>query len=500
MPSACTTVSMALSLPEQSESPFGGLFEGLLDGAVAATAPMAWLVIGLLVHLTCGLFQRTERLQPFVFVGALVAAFLAELNLLAAGADPVHVLGGTLLSDRSTALWGCIFLLSTGLTWVFSIGYYQKDRAYKPEHDALLLAAPVGMMLMVGAANLVVFFVGLETLSIPLYALAAFRRARADSIEAGVKYFLLGSFASAFLVYGASLLYADSGTLDVARLMAANHPTSISAVGAALLASGLFFKVSVFPFHLWVPDVYEGSPTPIAALMATGTKAAAFGFLIRAAHLLPEEAATTVATVAIITMLVGNLGAMAQDDLKRMLAYSGIAHAGTVLLLVAASLAAPALTPVAIGAAIFYMGAYLFAATGAFGVVSTLEADGDACRKIESLRGLAQSRPGLCAALVVFLLSLAGIPATGGFMGKWFVFSTLVSSEFIGFAVLGIVLSVVAVAYYLRVVVVMTMHPADSDPGAPAGLMRPRIVGYATAFCCILSLAMGLAPGWFLGS
>jgi len=366
-----------------------------------------------------------------------------------------------------------------------------------------MLAAPVGMMLMVGAGDLVVFFVGLELLSIPLYALAAFRRARADSVEAGIKYFLLGSFSSALFLYGAALLYGATGTVALegadgllAKAALDGFFTPLSIAGTSLIAASLFFKVSVFPFHMWVPDVYEGSPTPVTALMATGTKAAAFGMLVGILPLMPAGAALTVAGIALITMALGNLGALVQTNLKRMLAYSGIAHAGTLLLVIAGGMAG-ADGRAATLAVLYYMGAYLFTAAGAFGIVSLLESDGRKFLELDNLRGLARSRPGVAAALSLFMLSLGGIPATGGFLGKWFAFSVLVKSGMIWVAVLGVLMSVVALGYYLRVIVVMYMQEAPEGQPSPTTL-RPLTAGVATLCCCIFVLALGVAPGWFL--
>ncbi|MEW6073985.1 MAG: NADH-quinone oxidoreductase subunit N [Planctomycetota bacterium] len=479
-------------------------------GVGLATAPFLALGVGVLLFLVCDIVTALKPLRPLVFFAALAVAFAGELAILAGAAERTEAartlfLGGTLRVDATTALWGCIFLAGTLLAWVYSIGYYTQNRPFKPEHDALLLTAPAGMMLMVGAGDLIVFFIGLELLSIPLYALAAFRRARADSVEAGVKYFVLGSFSSALFLYGAALLYGATGTValegDGGLLAFARQEgfyTPLSLAGISFLAASLFFKVSVFPFHLWVPDVYEGSPTPVTALMATGTKAAAFGMLVRLAPLLPPGAAPSVAWIAIATMAVGNLGALVQPNLKRMLAYSGIAHAGTVLLVVAGARAGATVESATL-AALYYMGAYLFSATGAFGVLSLLESDGRRYLELESLRGLARSRPGAAAALSLFMLSLGGIPTTGGFLGKWFVFSVLVvEADMIAIAVLGVLLSVVALAYYLRVIVVMYMQPAPADQPVPR-TMRPLTAGVATFLCSGFVLAMGVVPGWFLG-
>ncbi len=472
------------------------LFDAILTPAAsAATAPILAVGLGVLAFLVCDIVGPLRRARGWVFAATLLVAAGLELRLLA-GDAPGVVLGGTFRAGADTAVWGLIFVASTALAWLYGQGYYRRNLPFQPEHDALLLCAPAGMMLMVGACDLVVFFVGLELLSIPLYALAAFRRARAASVEAGLKYFLLGSFSSAMLVYGAGLLYAATGTLSLETLFASDVSSPLAVTGIALVAASLFFKVSVFPFHLWVPDVYQGAPTPVTVLMASGTKAAAFGFLLYATRLLPVAAAPTVSAIALVTMALGNTCALVQSDVKRMLAYSSIAHAGTLLLLVSAGLHGASPHDVTI-AALYYMGAYLFTASGAFGVLGLLEAEGESSTRLETLRGLGRTRPLAAGALALFMLSLGGIPATGGFLGKWFVFTELVRADQILVAVLGALLSAVALGYYLRVVIALYMEPAPA--GAPPG-RRALAAGLATALCCAGVLFLGLVPAPLLNA
>ncbi len=463
--------------------------------SLRAVQPILILAAGLLLVLATAAFEKLRRARPVFIALTLLAALISERGIFLD--PPGLVLDGTLLADRTTAVWGLIFLCATALAWLFSSGYYREDRPFLAEHDFLMLTTPVGMMLMAGAQDLIVFFIGLETLSIPLYALAAFRRSRPRSIEAGVKYFLLGAFAAAIFLYGAALLYVDTGTVSLVDLRRQGVHSSVGWTGVALIAAGLLFKVSAFPFHLWVPDVYQGAPTPVTVLMATGTKAAAVAFLVNATFLLPASAAMTVAVLALLTMAAGNLGALVQDDVKRMLAYSGIAHAGTVLLVVAGSLAGDPLPDGALTAALYYMGAYVFTSAGAFGLLALLERDGEHFTALASLRGLARTRPGIAAGMTLFMLSLGGIPLTGGFLGKYLVFYVAVRAEMIGVAVVAVLLSVVALGYYLRVVIAMYMQPA------PEGLEPPRTEGFpaiaATAFCAVMVLAMGVLPQTFLG-
>jgi NADH-quinone oxidoreductase subunit N len=466
--------------------------------ALWALSPLIALSAGILALLLVGVLTHARWARGAVVAATLALAFVFQAGLLA---DPAGtVLDGTYGADRASALWGLLFLAGTALAWLYSLNYYTEDRPYKVEHDAMMLTTPIGMMLMAGAQDLLLFFVGLELLSVPLYALCAFRRNRARSVEAGLKYFLLGAFAAAFFLYGAALIYTASGTLSLIELREVGLSSPLALTGVALLTAGVFFKISVFPFHLWVPDVYEGAPTPVTALMATGTKAAAFAFLLNAMFLLPASAAMTVAVIAIVTMALGNLGALVQTDVKRMLAYSGIAHAGTVLLVVAGSLAGDPQPGGALDAALYYMAAYVFTAAGAFGLLALLERDGEHFTSLDSLRGLARRRPYVAAALTLFMLSLGGIPLTGGFLGKYLVFYTAVRADLIGVAVVGVLLSVVALGYYLRVIVALYMQP---EPEGLARLGDGNQVAmipatFATAACAVLVLLLGILPGWFL--
>lgn len=464
--------------------------------ALRALGPLMALGLGVLVLLLVGTLSQVRALRAAVVAATLACAAVLQVGLL--DSPPGAVLGGALTADRASALWGLVFLTATALAWLFSLDFYEEDRPFTIEHDALLLTTPIGMLLMSGAGDLLTFFVGLELLSVPLYALAAFRRNRPASIEAGLKYFLLGAFAAAFFLYGAALVYTATGTISLGRLRESGLGSPLAVAGTGLMTAGVLFKVSVFPFHLWAPDVYQGAPTPVTALMATGSKAAAFAFLLHMTFLLPASAATSLAVLAIATMAAGNLGALVQQDLKRMLAWSGIAHAGTVLLVVSAALAGDPLPHGARDAAIFYMAAYALTAVGAFGLVAVLERESGHLPTLESLRGLSARRPVLAAALVLFMLSLGGIPITGGFMGKYLVFSAAVRADQIAVAVIGVLLSVVALGYYLRVIVAMYMQPASEDaptgraPTPPAAVLAATVCGFGV-------LLLGVLPGWLLG-
>ncbi|MFO1012058.1 MAG: NADH-quinone oxidoreductase subunit N [Planctomycetota bacterium] len=460
-----------------------------------ALAPFLTLCAGAMLLLLADIVPGGKGLRAPLFVASIAVAAFFEVRLLSH--PTLELFSNSFVSSPKTAMWGLLFLSSALIAWAFAQRYYEEEKAFLAEHDVLFLCSTAGMMLMAGAQDLLTFFVGLELLSVPLYTLAGFRRSRNDSVEAGLKYFVLGAFAAAIFLYGAALLYTGTGTISLAEMRAHGAGTPLAILGIALIAGSLFFKVSVFPFHLWVPDVYQGSPTPVTGLMATGTKAAGFAFLLNAAFLLPASAATTLGVIAVATMAAGNLGALVQTDLKRMLAYSGIAHAGTILLAAAGYLAGdPQKLDGALNAALYYMAAYVFTAGGAFGLVALLESELGGPVTLDTLRGLSSRRPAVAAALALFMLSLGGIPATGGFLGKYLVFSVAVRSGMIAIAVIGVLMSVVALGYYLRVVIAMYMQKElegrrfANEQRLPAAL--------ATGLCAAMVLLLGLAPGWFL--
>jgi len=462
--------------------------------AASAISPLVAITGGIVLLLVADMFDSLARFRKAIFLGTLIVATICEFTHL--GSGPGTVLANSFTADSATAMWGFLFIVSTALAWSYSQTYYTHERRFMAEHDVLMLTSTLGMMMMAGAQDLIVFFVGLELLSVPLYALAGFRRTRDDSVEAGLKYFVLGAFASALFLYGAALLYAGTGEVSFAgfKEVAATSPLALAGIG--LITASVLFKIAAFPFHMWVPDVYQGSATPVTTFMATSTKAAAFAFLLNAAFLLPESAARLISVVAVLTMVVGNLAALMQTNLKRMLAYSSIAHGGTMLLAIAGQLAGDPEPDGALHAVLFYMAAYVFTTGGAFGIISMLEADGERFTELKSLKGLAKRRPGVAAAMLIFMLSLGGIPFTAGFLGKWFVFSVAIRAGLVIPAIIGIVTSVVALGYYLRVIITIYMEDAPSSQAAPTA--RPLSVMVPAGICAVMVLVLGVLPGWFL--
>lgn len=362
---------------------------------------------------------------------------------------------------------------------------------------ALMLFGAVGMMFMTGAVELLLVFIALEISSISTYIMAGFRRRSAKSPESALKYFLLGSFATAFFLYGIALVFGATGSTRIDDIASAvgSSPQALLYVGLAMILIGLGFKVSAAPFHVWTPDVYEGSPSPVVALMSTGPKAAAFAVLLRIAFeafpLLRAHWVPVVWWLAVISMTVGNLGALRQRNVKRLLAYSSIAHAGYLLV------AFTALSAEGIAAASFYTVAYAAMNVGIFAIVSHAGGYDDRLTLIEDYRGLAWRSPLLGAAMGFFLISLIGIPFTGGFFGKFFVFAAAIHSGMIWLAIIGLINSGIAAFYYLRVATTVFSRPAEASPAM--AVPRPSVALLFALFITIATtLILGIAPGGVL--
>ena len=392
-----------------------------------------------------------------------------------------------------------IFLGAAALTVLFSFQYLEREGLLAPEYYALLLFAVLGMMLMGGGEDLMVIFLGLELMSVSVYVLAGFNRKSPKAAEAALKYFLLGAFASAFLLYGMALIYGATGTtnltligVQVTSLRVGHMPLLL--VGVALLLVGFGFKVAAVPFHMWAPDVYDGAPTPVTGFMATAVKAAAFAALLRVLG----EALTGAGAwpqiiwgLAIATMIGGNVVALAQRSLKRMLAYSSIAHAGYLLVAVAAG------GTVATASFVFYLVAYSLTTIGAFALLAVKGKGGESDVRIDDLAGLSTARPWLAFALAVCMLSLLGFPGTAGFIGKWYILVAATGSHQATLAVVLVLTSVVSAGYYLPVIMAMYMKPA-THAGAHTD-MRFDWIGRAALTVTIAAILwFGVAPNRLL--
>lgn len=372
-----------------------------------------------------------------------------------------------------------------------SFEYMEVQQIRAGEYYGLILFGAVGMALMSSAVELVLIFIALEISSIATYILAGFRRRAAISSEASVKYFLLGSFATAFFLYGVAMMFGATGSTSIARISASLTLFSgggplLAYVGVALMFVGLGFKVAAAPFHIWTPDVYEGAPSPVVGFMSTGPKAAVFAVLIRIlfqAH--APGRVWLVWVAAALSMTIGNLGALVQDNVKRLLAYSSIAHAGYVLVAFAA------LPENGIPAAMFYTASYAAMNVGAFAVVGHFAGLGERKVTLEDYSGLGKRSPLLAAILTVFLLSLIGIPITGGFLAKFYVFSAAVQANLIGLTIIGVLNSAVASYYYLRIIVFMYMRELRDEAPVPA--ISPGL-GLALVTCLAVTIYLGVLP------
>ncbi len=359
------------------------------------------------------------------------------------------------------SFFGIMFIGAALYTIILSKDYLEKFSINIGEYYSLILFATVGMMLMASAADLIVIFLGIELMSICLYVLAGFMRKKGKSNEAALKYFLLGAFATGFLLYGMALLYGVSGTTNI-QIIVSNYTKYIDIpifwIGAGLLMIGLSFKVAAVPFHMWVPDVYEGSPTTVTGFMSTGAKAAAFAaFVMIFANKFTggERLQDALAVLAIASMITGNIIAITQSNIKRMLAYSSIAHAGYLLVGLAAA------NELGRDGILFYLAAYTLMNLGAFGILSIIEKEEDKNLAFDDYAGLSGKYPFLAALMAIFMFSLTGIPPFAGFFGKYFIFAAAVNANMTWLAIVGVLMSAVSAYYYLRLVVVMYFRESD---------------------------------------
>jgi NADH-quinone oxidoreductase subunit N len=432
---------------------------GVLPELIVAAGFLLLMLLDLLV-------PPARRSWLAVVSGVVLAAALAVSvwGWYDAGATGRTVFFGAVAYDRLAVFADCVILVTSLLTVVISPGYLERRRLHAGEYYSLVMAATVGMMLLSAATSLMVIFLAVELLSISLYILSGFSRQEERSQEAAVKYLLLGSFASAFLLFGLALVYGETGHTQLAQIAAAmtrSTPLDPLLVGGIILVFiGLAFKVSAAPFHAWTPDVYQGAPTSVTTFMSVATKVAAFIVLIRvfddAFASYYSRWSPVVIAVAILSMVIGNLAALTQSSIKRMLAYSGIAQAGYILIGVAVGVG----TPLGIQGALYYLAAYALTNLGAFAVVTVMSGRGEDLDRYQDLRGLWYRRPYVAGALAFFLLSLAGFPPTAGFVGKFLVFAAAIQGHNVALAMWGIGTSAVSVFYYLRVTLIMFQHPA----------------------------------------
>ena len=426
-----------------------------------------------------------------ISIAALALATIMAAQVAREGTSvPFEVADPMFQLDPFSALVTAVIGLAALLSCALSMHYLDELRINHGEFYALILFATSGMMLLVASVDMLPVFLGLELMSIPIYVLAGFDRRRLRSNESAIKYFLIGSFASAILLYGTALLYGVSGSTSFAGIRAAFDPTNpLALAGLAFVVVGFAFKISSVPFHQWTPDVYEGAPSAVTAFMSVTVKVAAFAAFVRVLALsfdpLGEVLGNILWVLAAATIVVGNLMAVIQENIKRLLAYSSIAHAGYLLIGFVPG------TAEGYSAVVFYLIAYLFMNLGAFGVVVALANRGQDFERMRSLAGLAQRRPGLAALMTLFMIALAGIPGTAGFTGKFLIFKSAVDAGEVPLAILGVLMSVVSVYYYLRVPVLMYMRePGEEAPRMTLGSGELLVL----STCALGVLYLGLFP------
>jgi NADH-quinone oxidoreductase subunit N len=481
-----------------------------LDGI--APLLVLWGTASLVLLGDVFIWRRSPHINTFLsVVGLCLACYSIFVGQYEEGKS---VFAGTVLVDSLTYV-GWISLLLTGLLAVALASTYLKNRGLEhSEYYVLLLLSLTGAMLMVSSGDLLVLFIALEVLSVALYVMAGFARTEERSEEAAIKYFLLGAFASGFLLFGIALIYGGTATTNLkviseatSAMMSSEHAgaTPILLAGIALLIVGLGFKAAVIPFHQWTPDVYEGAPTSVTAYMAAAAKIGAIVGIIRVFDaLIPVHSAwlPAIQVIAILTMVFGNLLAITQSNVKRMLAYSSIAHAGYLLVAVAAMAFRDTGPPgiraygLAQNGALFYLFAYVLMTIGSFGVLVYLSGRGRDYQLLEELRGLARHDPLAAYSMTFFMLSLGGIPPTMGFWGKWQIFVAAIYGGQIGLAIVMALASALAIYYYLRIVWMMCFEePREPAPAAPTARLGASLSVLVSA---VLTLLFGIAPGLFM--
>ncbi len=472
---------------------------------LASILPLAILVVWACMLLIVDLFIPKGRkgwTALIAAVGLLVALGLAISQI----GQHKQAFYGMVSLDGFAEFLNILFLGSGLVAVALSYDYLKRMDLERGEYYVLLLLSICGMMLMGLAADLIIVFLALEWLSIPLYVLSGFARPRVDSEESALKYFLLGAFAGGFVVYGIALVFGATGVTGLSAITASVSSGAANlkllTVGAALILVGIGFKVSAVPFHMWTPDVYHGAPSAVTAFMSVGAKAGGVAALLRVFVIaFPSIAATLVPVLwalAALTMILGNFVAIAQSNIKRMLAYSSIAHAGYILMAVVA-FGQSKVAPDAVASALFYLVAYGLTSFGAWAVVIALEkavagVEQHKGLNLDDYAGLGRKYPALAAAMAVFMLSFIGVPPTIGFVGKFYLFRTAIEGGYIGLAILGVLTSLVSAYYYLRIVVIMYMREGDPSVRSEAWLNLTALV--SAVVVVLLSLFAGPLFSW----
>jgi NADH-quinone oxidoreductase subunit N len=451
---------------------------------------------GILIMLTEPLLAPTSSRKPlgWIAIAGTIASGLASAYQLQFGT--IHGFFNTIQVDAFSVFFHILIAAVVLVTLLGSLDYFQGSNTHAGEYFALVLFGATGMMFMTSSVELLMVFIGLEISSISTYIMAGYRKGQATGTEASIKYFLLGSFATAFFLYGIALAFGATGSTSIGAIaqgLATTPTPTMAFLALAMIIIGLGFKVSAAPFHVWTPDVYQGAPAPVVGLMSTAPKAAAFAVLLRitftAFPAMQHRWSILMWILAALSMTIGNLGALLQRDVKRMLAYSSIAHAGYLLV------AFTAFPLDGIAAACFYTAAYAAMNVGAFAVITQIAGYDEHARSIDDYAGLAIKRPFLAALLTFFLLSLIGIPFTGGFFGKFYVFSAAINSGHVWLAVIGLLNSGVACFYYLRFLAAVYSRPVIESDRLTQGGRVSVPAGIGLTLAAAATLILGILPG-----
>lgn len=457
--------------------------------------PMAALIVWSCILLLVDLIIPSERKGITAFLAAVGLVFCIGLAVTQLGQTSTGF-SGMVIRDGFSSFLNILFL-SSGLVGIaLAYDYIKRLGKDRGEYYILLLFSISGMLLMSQANDLIVVFLALELLSIPLYVLAGFARPRPESEEASLKYFLMGSFAGGFVVFGVALVFGATGTTNLSNVftaVSANQANlTLLSLGAGLILVGMGFKVAVVPFHMWTPDVYQGSPSAVSAFMSVGAKAGGFAAILRifisAFPSLSTDLTMILWVLSALTMFLGNVVAIAQGNIKRLLAYSSIAHAGYIMMALV-PYGNQAVAPDVVSAVLFYLVAYALTSFGAWAVVIALEKAEGGGLALDDYAGLGRKYPLLAASMAIFMLSFTGVPPTLGFMGKFYLFRTVIEGGYLGLALIGVFTSLISAYYYLRVIVIMYMR--DGEPVARKEFWVQLTAAVTAVLVVVLSLAAG---------
>jgi len=452
-------------------------------------APLITVIVTGLVILTVEAIRRGSANLSYVI--SLVGLALSGVLCVVVGETPQPAFNNMILQGPYAQFFSLLFIVTGIFTILLSRNYLERQGVHRSEYYLLVVFAISGMMLLAYALDLIIIFLGIELMSICIYILAGFMRSKERSVESALKYFLLGAFATGFLLYGIALVYGITGTTNlemIAKQFAQHSDSPLFLIGVGFLLVAFAFKVAAVPFHMWAPDVYEGAPTVVTAFMSTGVKAAGFAafvaLFLRTFQYAGTNVSEVLAVVAAASMIVGNVTALVQSNLKRMLAYSSVAHAGYILVGLAAGNAEGST------GILFYLVAYVVVNIGAFGILSLVESSEGEMLQYDDYAGFSAQRPYLAALMSVFMFSLAGIPPFAGFFGKYYVFLAAVKANMVWLAVLGVLTSLIAAYYYLRLVVMMHFREGKADVAE-----RPTIAALLSiSIAAYLLIQFGVFP------